>query len=1046
MRLLKGLMVVSLLLAPVGGAFAQERTGEIQGVVSDEQGAAIPGATVTAESKNVPKPLQAITDAQGRFRFFNVPVGTYVMTVGLTGFSTHKQTVEVKLGSQLTANAKLSVGQVTEIIEVTGTTLSIDPNSSRSATNITSEQIENLAKVGRGFNSLLAMAPGVFLEPKNGSAGVGGVQVGGSSGSENGFYIDGTEVSDLRRGSLREGNNIPFEFIQEVQVKAGGFEAEFRGATGGVVNVATKSGTYAFHGSLGTSYPGDGLNSTDRGFNQRSLKDANVSEFFQPREDNYRIWSPSFTLGGPILKDRLHFFAAYAPDLEHTTRDIPYATGARTFEQDRKQHYSLGRIDYTPSSKLQINASYIWSPAKRLGSLPNRDERNPAPTNDQSIQGGYLPAQQLAAGFSWTPTSNLVVSGRYGYKYQNDKDGNYGLSQAPYVVYQTSCNQPACPGPIPTPGGTGFVNVSDTKNNQKDITTRHNGYFDLTYVATLGGQQHTFKAGYALNRVGNDTLNDYTNGRFNIYWGDEYSRGSVQGQRGTYGYYIWDDGIKNVGQVHSRNQGLYLQDTWRAGSRLTLNLGVRLENEFLPPYKAEVNGIKIANPVSFGWGDKIAPRLGAAWDVRCDGRWKASASFGIFYDVLKYELARGSFGSDYWWSHVYRLNDPNVLNLSAKNPGALGPEIIAFDNRTIPINAQGELDGIDRDIQPVKGNELSFAVDHQFTSKLIGGVRYTRRRMLRGIEDIGVLDAEDNEVYLIGNPGFGRTRNDPDHVYDGKTPNGTPLVPAAVRDYDAVAVRSQGELGNFNFLASYTWSRLYGNYSGSANSDESGRQDPGVSRAFDLPYYYFDASGDQTPKEGLLGTDRTHAFKAFVYYRLKSGLGTTILGLNQVVLSGTPDTTSVIFLSAPTFPFGRGDMGRTPAYRQTDLTLSHSFKLTKGTSLRFEANVRNLFDQDSVISRVTQINRSGAISAERLPLSKFFAGYNVFDYIGAANPSVPLNPIYGQAGTSYRNGGGPGQSRAIGLIADRSSFSARFPNFGAFQDFRTIRLGVTLTF
>src|SRR5207344_1499257 len=108
-------------------------------------------------------------------------IGTYTLTVGLTGFSTHKQTIEVKLGSQITANAKMGVGQVTEVIEVTGTALSIDPTSSRSGTNITSDQIENLAKAGRGFNSLLSMAPGVFLEPKNGTQGVGGVQVAGSS-------------------------------------------------------------------------------------------------------------------------------------------------------------------------------------------------------------------------------------------------------------------------------------------------------------------------------------------------------------------------------------------------------------------------------------------------------------------------------------------------------------------------------------------------------------------------------------------------------------------------------------------------------------------------------------------------------------------------------------------------------------------------------------------------------------------------------------------------------------------------------------------------
>jgi hypothetical protein len=331
---------------------------------------------------------------------------------------------------------------------------------------------------------------------------------------------------------------------------------------------------------------------------------------------------------------------------------------------------------------------------------------------------------------------------------------------------------------------------------------------------------------------------------------------------------------------------------------------------------------------------------------------------------------------------------------------------------------------------------MSVAIDHQFSSKLVGSVRYTRRRLLKAIEDIGVLDANDSEQYVIGNPGFGQTR-DKSSVYGGTTPNGTFLVPKAVRDYDAVELRGQGELGNFNFLASYTWSRLNGNYSGSANSDESGRSDPGVSRAFDLPYYYFDESGSQTPATGPLGTDRPHAFKLFAYYRIKSGLGTTNVGVNQMFLSGTPDSTSVIYLSAPTFPLGRGDMGRTPAYVQTDLTLTHSFRLTKGTNLRFEANVRNLFDQDSVISRTTQINRSGAISQAVLPLSKFFAGYDVFNYIGAANPSVTLEPLYGQANNSYR-----GRQTAVGA----SATDARFANFGAYQDFRVIRLGVTLTF
>ena len=1030
----RGFLTACLALSLASGVvLAQERTGEILGTVVDESGGPVPGAVVSATGPSLPGALDSISDAQGRFRIFNVPIGTYTITTRLAGFNTHKASVEVRLGAQITHNPKLTVGQVTEVVEVTGNALSIDPTSSRSATNITTEQIENLPKSTRGFHGLLAMAPGVLLEPKAGNAGVGGVQVGGSSGAENAFFIDGTEVSDLRRGSLRESNAIPFEFVQEVQVKSGGFEAEYGGATGGVVNVATKSGMNEYHGSLGTSFTGSALNGRDRGFFKLNPANANEAVFFQPKEDDYTIWSPSLTFGGPIMKNRLHFFAAYSPDLEDVSRSIDYASGTRTFEQDRKRHFSLVRLDYFPSSTFQFNASYLWSPSKRLGGLPDRDARIAAPSNDQSILGGFLPAQTASAGLSWTPSANFVVSARYGYKYQNDKDGNYGLPSAPFVTYRTPSSNAGVP--VPVPGGTSFSTTSSTLKTQFDVTTRQNVYVDATYVL----QNHTFKVGYALNHVGNEVSRDYENGRFLVNWGEAFSRGSVQNQRGALGYYIWEDGVRNSGDVTSRNQSLFAQDTWRIGRKLTINAGVRVENEFLPPFKAEVNGVRVANPVEFGWGDKVAPRAGFAYDLKGDGTWKLSGSFGLFYDTLKYELARGAFGSDFWVTHVYRLNDPDITKLNRDNPGALGPEIINFDNRSLPINAAGELEGIDPDIKPYKSLEATVALDHQFSTKIVGGIRYTHRNLLRAIEDIGVLDENDSEVYLIGNPGFGQTR-DPESVYGGQSPNGTFLVPKAVRKYHAVELRTQGMFGRFNMLASYTYSRLRGNYSGSANSDESGRQDPGVSRAYDLPFYYFDGSGSQTPAEGPLGTDRPHALKLFAWYSFNSPLGSTSIGVNQVALSGTPDSTTVIYLSAPTFPLGRGDMGRTPTHTQTDLSLNHTLKLGGNKSLRLEANVRNLFDQDAVISRVTQINRVGAITLARLPLSQFFAGYDVFDHIGAANPSVPISPLYGQPSGSSRGGQGGG------LASDSSAYSARYPNFGAFQDFRTVRLGVTLSF
>jgi hypothetical protein len=229
---------------------------------------------------------------------------------------------------------------------------------------------------------------------------------------------------------------------------------------------------------------------------------------------------------------------------------------------------------------------------------------------------------------------------------------------------------------------------------------------------------------------------------------------------------------------------------------------------------------------------------------------------------------------------------------------------------------------------------------------------------------------------------------------------------------------------NLNVMASYTYSRLYGNYSGSANSDESGRSDPGVSRAFDLPYYYFDASGSQQNAYGRLATDRPHTFKAFASYELKTRAGSTFFGLNQLAYSGTPDSTSVIYLSAPTFPFGRGDMGRTPVLTQTDLSVSHTIRLNERATLRLDANATNLFNQATVIARVTQLNRAGAIgiNPDAAP-GGFFAGYDPRKFVIAGSPTIPLNPIYGLPGGAFAAGGS-----------------------GGFQGPREIRLGIRLGF
>jgi hypothetical protein len=1027
--------VLAVLLFLCVAALAQENFGTVVGTVTDASGGAVPNATVTLVGERLPRGIEVKTDSSGSYTAAALPVGLYSATVTAAGFTTTRvQDLEVKLGTPVTFSPRLKVGQITETVEVNTNAIQIDTTATANETTVGARDIDSMSK-GRTFNTLLAIAPGVRTEIKGGNAGVGGISVDGASGLENTYFLDGVEVSDVLSGALRSGNAIPLDFITQLQISSGGFNAEYGGATGGVINVAIKSGQNAFHGEVGTEYTGSGLNASDRGYWQRSPLGAGIADFFKPKEDSYSIWYPTATLGGRIIKDKLFFFIGYDPEVEHTDRNINYASGARTFTQDRLRHYSVSRLDYSASNKLQLCGSWLWSPQRRSGNLPNRDPRVAAPSNDQSVLGGWTPYQAVNGGATFLVTPRLTVSARYGYKYLNDKDGNYGVPGDPYVVYNTASSEAGAP--VPTPGGNGYSNVSSTLTTFRDITTRHNLYLDGTFIANFHGQ-HSFKVGYDLNRVSNDVATDYTNGDFNIFWGGSFTRGSVTGAKGAYGYYTWEDGVRLNSKVNGRNQGVYFQDTWRVTPRITINAGIRLENEYLPPYKAEQGGVKVANPVSFNWGDKIAPRLGVAWDVLGDGKWKVSGSFGLFFDTLKYNLARGSFGGEYWVTHVYTLDSPNVLSLSKGSPGTLGKEIIAYDNRTIPINAQGQIDGIEPNLKPYESRDFSAGVEHQIAPRMIASVRYTRKDLLQTIEDIGVLDSQDNEVYLTGNPGGGLTRN-ASSVFGGKTPNGNFLVPPAVRQYDAVEFRLRGNIGNLLLIPSYTWSRLYGNYSGLGNSDESGRSNPNNNRSFDLPYYYFDQTGSQKNVYGLLGTDRPNTFKMFSSYDIKSKLGVTNIGVNQLIYQGTNDSTTFIYLSAPTYPLGRGDIPRTPVYTQTDLTVFHDFSITERVKARLGIDVWNLFNQDAVISRASQLNRSGAISSAVLPISQFFAGYDVNKFVFPGNKNAPYNPIYGLPGASYRAGGGPGTTLS-------SAFAATNHNFGAYQDFRTLRLQLRISF
>jgi hypothetical protein len=194
---------------------------------------------------------------------------------------------------------------------------------------------------------------------------------------------------------------------------------------------------------------------------------------------------------------------------------------------------------------------------------------------------------------------------------------------------------------------------------------------------------------------------------------------------------------------------------------------------------------------------------------------------------------------------------------------------------------------------------------------------------------------------------------------------------------------------NLSIFTSYLYSRLYGNWAGLANSDEAGRSQPNVSRAFDLSPGNFDGQGKNV--YGLLATDRPHQFKFFGNYPLSTRAGTTTFSLSQVAFSGTPLSSEVTFI-VPAFYNGRGDLGRTPVYTQTDVLLAHRFGITERVALRFDANIINLFNQAAVVAVTTRRNRNGSLGTL---VPDPYGGYNAEALIPVTRKPGNINPATG---------------------------------------------------
>ncbi len=468
---------------------------------------------------------------------------------------------------------------------------------------------------------------------------------------------------------------------------------------------------------------------------------------------------PGFSLGGPLMKDKMWFFGAYQPSLQTTTRTVsPQTSGnpkANTFdgvEQKVNRHYVTANSTAQIGNNIRTRVSYNNNWQKRQGLLPAQTGTDPTTTlyNIDRTQPNWA----LSANLDWVATPNFYLGFRGGYYLSDIHDAGVP-DQIRYLYSQGNVGQAGVPSSFQA--AQNFSNVPTNSATTFDKQSRTYFQSDATWYVNAAGQ-HTFKGGVQVDHVVNDVLTGELKNLVRLQWDK-----TLSGQRGAYGYYqVRSNGAKpeqgfiTEGAASTNNIGLFFQDAWTVSNKLTINVGIRTEQEKVPTYvTGDPNLPKYG--VEWGFGDKLAPRIGFAYDIKGDGRWKAYGSWGIFYDIFKLELPRGSWGGDKWLEYYYTLDtyDYNTLIKSGCPPACSGTLIRGpIDYRHVSFGS----DYIEPDLKPMQSQEAAFGFDHQLAANQAIGVRYVHKQLIKAIEDTGALDANQNEIYIIANPGFGLTK------------------------------------------------------------------------------------------------------------------------------------------------------------------------------------------------------------------------------------------------------------------------------------------------
>ena len=698
---------VVLALAWPATVRAQGGSGSISGTVAESQGGALPGVTVTLKNAQTGAVRSAVTRIDGSFAFPVLPVGRYDVSAALSGFTPGRRVgVVLNVGVDLSLPFVLSLASVTAQATVTGEAPLVEVTRTQVSSVVDQNFVANLPTNGRNFIDFVLTTPGVVKDVR-----LGDISFAGQRGTLNSLVVDGADNNNTffgqtlgRTGSGRAPYQFSQDAVQEFQVNTNAYSAEYGRAGGAVINVVTKSGTNAFHGSAFYFLRDKGLRANDY-----------IDEINNRQKAPYGYDQFGASLGGPVVQDRVFFFANYDGQRNTIPNTVVLGVPQGGYPTDVASQSALAKLQALGSSweRRQDQDVFLLKADAETGGVGRLSVRyNRQSFTGQNFENGGITQSQEHTGNSLVQTDTFTASlattvtpslvNEFRAQFAKDKEPGEANSANPEAVVSQ--------------GGTQVLTIGRNNFSPRETTITRYQFAD---AATFLLPKHTVKAGFDVNR---DLILNYFPGNFSGSYTFNSLAAFDSGKPDRYLQAFAGPGTSGATTNPDQTElGLFVQDEFRPISNLTVNAGIRFDRGWIkqptvrnPDAQLAAAGID----TSFIPEDKsnVALRLGFAWTPKGSDRTVVRGGYGMFYGrtpSIMYGTATSNNGINVQtltFTGASVPTYPAIFQTIPTGGAAQKPTIFAFDsNYKQPLVHQASL-GVEQGLT----NEMSVAVSYLY--------------------------------------------------------------------------------------------------------------------------------------------------------------------------------------------------------------------------------------------------------------------------------------------------------------------------------------------